>query len=144
MNNIDNSTAKYIKSEIEVNEKLFIVSRDICFYAIHNLEERDEHIHKFCVTLSFSGSRKYFSNNFKSSLLINYLDIDKLWKNHVLSALVDSDKRITVKNSTCEILAEWIFDQLLDYRNLFHNCFLHSVKVNDGDVSVEVSQRENL
>jgi 6-pyruvoyl-tetrahydropterin synthase len=134
-----------LKSKVESleNESLsvnrnFIVSRTISFYAMHALEERDTHIHEFIVTLSFSGRRSNFSNEFGKILLINYFDIDRLWKDCILSELVDSDKKIIIKNSTCETLAEWIFEKLLNHKSRFPNCSIYSVKVFDGDLIAEV------
>jgi 6-pyruvoyl-tetrahydropterin synthase len=131
-----------VKSNLTLSNKVFVVSRTVSFYALHNLEGRDVHIHKFDVTLTFSGTRDYFSTNFNRSLLINYFDVDKLWKIKILPELVDSNKRIIIKNSTCEVLAEWIFDKLLRHKEFFSNCSLDSVKVSDGDISVQISLKE--
>jgi 6-pyruvoyl-tetrahydropterin synthase len=132
------------KKKLRLTNRNFITSRTISFYAMHSIEEKSVHIHEFRVVLSFSGTRNNFSTAFGKTMLINYFDIDKLWKDCILNELVDANKKIIIKNSTCEIIAEWIFEKLLEYKDHFVNCSLHSVKVFDGDVSVEILSEENV
>lgn len=120
----------------------FTVCRKIKFFAAHNLDGRPLHIHQFEVELRFSGPRSAFPDTYQNSLLINFYDIDKLWKNQVLPHLIDHEKRIQIKNSSCEALADWIFDRLLSLRSHFEKCLLDTVSVSDGDICVIVSDEE--
>lgn len=125
------------------NHKRFYVSREVSFFAAHHLDGRPIHIHKFEVVFNFMGYRKNFTQNYHRSLLINFYDIDNLWKKEILPKLVDNNKKIIIKNSSCENLADWIFNEMDSLKSLYENCYLYSVELNDGDVKVKVENESH-
>lgn len=121
---------------------MFYVTRDYHFEAAHGIEGRSIHRHHFRVSLTFRGSRAAFQSSYHGAMLINFHDIDKIWSTAVFPLMVDADSNVKVWNASCEVLAEWISARLAKVVWTGSSCELYSVKVNDGEIEVELRNED--
>lgn len=119
----------------------FRIKRTYSVHASHKLEGRDLHEHIFRIDVIVAGTRDQFQSDFNNSMLINYFELDNLFQNEVQDHIVDADGRISFPDSSCENIAEWVFNRLEQSFMSRYDCSLKAIVVDDGDISATVSSR---